>query len=83
MCVVTYLNCLPLSAVFSEPFRIGSSGKCPDRIGTHEPNLVLKDNDLTTKIRMKPEEAYEVIDALHKDSDALCQMVCTLLRTTY
>lgn len=57
---------------------MGTSGKCPERIGVHEPNLVLKDNDLTTKIRMKPEEAFEVIDALHKDSDALCQMVLVL-----
>lgn len=60
---------------FREPFRVGTSGNCPDRIGAHEPNLVLKDNDLTTKIRMKPEDAYEVINALHKDSDALCHMV--------
>lgn len=65
--------------LISEPFRVGTAGNCPDRIGVHEPNLVLKDNDLTTKIRMKPEEAYGVIDALHKDSDALCQMVCYVI----
>ena len=61
-------------SVCREPFRVGSSSKCPDRVGTHEPNHTLKDNDLTTKIRMKPEEAYEIIDAVHKDSDALCQV---------
>ena len=58
-------------------FRIGSSGKCHQRVGSHEPNLILKDNDLTSKIRMKPDEAFQVIDILNRDSDALCAMGIT------
>ena len=60
-----------------ELFRVGAAGSCPQRVGGHEPNLILKDNDLTTKIRMRPEEAFQVIDIIHKDSDALCEMGIT------
>jgi 1-phosphatidylinositol-4-phosphate 5-kinase len=60
-----------------ELFRVGAASTCPQRVGEHEPNLVLKDNDLTSKIRMRPEQAFEIIDTLHRDSDALCQMGIT------
>jgi 1-phosphatidylinositol-4-phosphate 5-kinase len=60
-----------------ELFRVGDEATCPQRVGEHEPNLVLKDNDLTSKIRMRPEQAFDIIDTLHRDSDALCQMGIT------
>lgn len=60
-----------------ELFRVGATSTCPQRVGDHEPNLVLKDNDLTSKIRMRPEQAFDIIDTLHRDSDALCQMGIT------
>jgi 1-phosphatidylinositol-4-phosphate 5-kinase len=50
---------------------------CPDIVGTHEANFTLKDNDFTTKIRLRPEDSYTMIETLHKDSDALCAMGIT------
>ena len=32
----------------------------------------MKDNNMTSKIRLNPEHAYSVIDTLNADSDALC-----------
>lgn len=60
-----------------ELFISGSSAPCPDIVGVHEPNFILKDNDLTTKIRLRPEDAYYMIETLNKDSDALCSMGIT------
>jgi 1-phosphatidylinositol-4-phosphate 5-kinase len=55
-------------------FIIGSTERCPEIVGLHEANVVFKDNDLTTKVRLKPDDAYNVLEALQKDSDALCKM---------
>eukprot|EP00981_Chlorochromonas_danica_P009738 scaffold2801_cov161-Ochromonas_danica.AAC.18 len=57
-----------------ESFIDGSSSKCPVVVGDHEPMMTLKDNDMICKIRLYPHHAYEVIDALHRDSDALSEM---------
>jgi 1-phosphatidylinositol-4-phosphate 5-kinase len=60
-----------------ELFVSGSQTPCPDIVGVHEPNFVLKDNDFTSKIRLRPEDAYSTIDILNRDSDALCSMGIT------
>ncbi len=43
-----------------EVYLSGGGGSCPERVGEHEANFILKDNDLTSKIRLKPEDAYQV-----------------------
>jgi 1-phosphatidylinositol-4-phosphate 5-kinase len=58
-------------------FVSGSQTSCPDLVGEHEANFVLKDNDFTSKIRLRPDDAYNLIDVLNKDSDALCAMGIT------
>jgi 1-phosphatidylinositol-4-phosphate 5-kinase len=60
-----------------ELFVSGSQTSCPDLVGEHEANFVLKDNDFTSKIRLKPDDAYTLIDSLNRDSDALCAMGIT------
>jgi 1-phosphatidylinositol-4-phosphate 5-kinase len=45
---------------------------CPNRAGSHEPNVVLKDMDLTTKLRFGREEGQKLLTQLKKDSDFLC-----------
>lgn len=60
-----------------ELFVSGSKSSCPDVVGEHEANFVLKDNDLTTKIRLKPDDAFSLIEVLNRDSDALCSMGIT------
>lgn len=60
-----------------ELFVSGSQTPCPDIVGVHEANFVLKDNDFTSKIRLRPEDAYSTIDILNRDSDALCSMGIT------
>eukprot|EP00603_Paraphysomonas_imperforata_P011470 CAMPEP_0114462732 /NCGR_PEP_ID=MMETSP0104-20121206/6983_1 /TAXON_ID=37642 ORGANISM="Paraphysomonas imperforata, Strain PA2" /NCGR_SAMPLE_ID=MMETSP0104 /ASSEMBLY_ACC=CAM_ASM_000202 /LENGTH=801 /DNA_ID=CAMNT_0001635625 /DNA_START=425 /DNA_END=2831 /DNA_ORIENTATION=- len=60
-----------------ELFVSGSQASCPDVVGEHEANFVLKDNDFTSKIRLQPDDAYNLIEILNKDSDALCAMGIT------
>ena len=43
-------------------------------IGKHEAAVTLKDNDMITKIKINPQDAYALIDVLNSDSDALCSM---------
>nr|CCA15012.1 phosphatidylinositol4phosphate5kinase (PIPKD6/GPCRPIPK) putative [Albugo laibachii Nc14] len=45
---------------------------CPNRAGRHEPNVVLKDMDLTTKLRFGNEEGPRIVKQLKQDSDYLC-----------
>lgn len=45
---------------------------CPNRAGSHEPNVVLKDMDLTTKLRFGKAEGRKLIHQLKSDSDFLC-----------
>ncbi|KAF1794232.1 Phosphatidylinositol-4-phosphate 5-kinase, N-terminal domain [Phytophthora cactorum] len=46
--------------------------ECGDGMNFHEPDIVLKDNDLMTKIRIDPATAHRIYDQIHKDSDFLC-----------
>jgi len=48
--------------------------QCTVIVGKHEANVVLKDNDLHTKISLAPFEAYRVLAILKKDSDLLGEM---------
>lgn len=46
--------------------------KCPHTVkGFHEPNIVLKDNDLKYKLRLPMESAISLRDQLKKDADFL------------
>ncbi|RHY29308.1 hypothetical protein DYB32_005242 [Aphanomyces invadans] len=53
-------------------FRTGNRDSCPNRAGFHEPNVVLKDMDLTTKVRLSDAQGPFVVAQLKKDSDFLC-----------
>ena len=48
-----------------------SKDNCTVRIGRHEANVVLKDNDLHIKISLDSYEGAKVIEILKKDSDLL------------
>lgn len=50
--------------------RVGVGGPCRDRT-EHEPDVVLKDNDFTQKIRLRPEKAIDLIRRLEDDADFL------------
>jgi len=54
------------------PYVIGRGGPCRGRT-EHEPDVVLKDNDLTEKIHLDPEHAFRLIRTLDEDSDFLCR----------
>lgn len=45
--------------------------QCKVIVGPHEANVVLKDNDLRTKISLHPEEADKVLEILRRDSNLL------------
>ena len=47
--------------------------ECSDGLNFHEPNIVLKDNDLLTKIRIDPNQADTLYDQLCSDSRFLYQ----------
>lgn len=54
-------------------FRCGvGRSVCPNRAGSHEPNVVLKDMDLTTKLRFGKVEGKKLVHQLKRDSDFLC-----------
>ncbi|KAJ0412439.1 hypothetical protein ATCC90586_005459 [Pythium insidiosum] len=54
-------------------FRVGiGRNVCPNRAGSHEPNVVLKDMDLTTKLRFGPRVGKALLRQLKRDSDFLC-----------
>ncbi|CAI5745023.1 unnamed protein product [Peronospora destructor] len=46
--------------------------QCPNVVGLHEPNVVLKDNDLRTRMRIGTEEGIELFEQLCDDSLFLC-----------
>jgi 1-phosphatidylinositol-4-phosphate 5-kinase len=58
----------------NEVFIPAAKEKCRVIVGVHEGNVVLKDNDLRTKISLQRKEAIEILDVLKKDSDLLAQM---------
>jgi hypothetical protein len=43
----------------------------------HEACVVLKDNDLVTKIRLHPQDTVNIFETLYNDSNALCAMGIT------
>lgn len=45
---------------------------CTMRLGGHEPNVVLKDSDLTQKLKLDQDVAMELYQQLCADSDWLC-----------
>lgn len=47
---------------------------CRARVGRHEPNVVLKDNDLTAKVRLDPKVAEDLYDQLVKDANFLSRL---------
>ncbi|RLN21017.1 hypothetical protein BBJ28_00017195 [Nothophytophthora sp. Chile5] len=51
-----------------------SSLQCPNVVGLHEPNVVLKDNDLRTRMRIGTEEGLELYEQLRDDSLFLCDL---------
>lgn len=48
------------------------NANCPSRLGGHEPNVVLKDSDLTQKLKLDRDVAIELYKTLCADSDLLC-----------
>ncbi|KAL7691179.1 putative phosphatidylinositol-4-phosphate 5-kinase, core, GPCR, family 2 [Plasmopara halstedii] len=52
-------------------FRYGAQKKllhCPNVVGLHEPNVVLKDNDLRTRMRIGTDEGVRLFEQLRNDS---------------
>ncbi|GAB9464791.1 Phosphatidylinositol-4-phosphate-5-kinase [Globisporangium polare] len=45
---------------------------CPLRLGGHEPNVVLKDSDLTQKLKLDRDVSMQLYKQLCADSDLLC-----------
>lgn len=49
------------------------TSRCPMQVlGHHEPNVILKDNDLKHKIRLPGMTAKFLLHQLEKDSELLC-----------
>ena len=48
--------------------------KCTQIVGYHEANVVLKDNDLRTKISLRSKDAFPVLEMIKKDSDLLAEL---------
>lgn len=46
--------------------------QCPVRLGGHEPNVVLKDSDLTQKLKLEKEAALTLYHQLQADAELLC-----------
>ncbi|KAH7477019.1 hypothetical protein PRIC1_001033 [Phytophthora ramorum] len=47
---------------------------CRARVGRHEPNVILKDNDLTAKVRLDSKVADELYDQVVKDANFLSRL---------
>ncbi|CCI41383.1 unnamed protein product [Albugo candida] len=45
---------------------------CPERLNSHEPNVVLKDPDLTQKLKLNGDESRRLYQQLCADSELLC-----------
>ncbi|CAM9604259.1 unnamed protein product, partial [Ectocarpus fasciculatus] len=48
--------------------------KCSQIVGYHEANVVLKDNDLRTKISLRSKDAFPVLEIIKKDSELLADL---------
>lgn len=55
-------------------FGSADAENCPVRVGRHEPNMILKDNDLTAKVRLDPKVAEELYEQLTKDANFLSRL---------
>lgn len=55
----------------NEYFIPSKEEQCKSIVGKHEANVVLKDNDLRTKISLRPDEARKVREVLLRDSALL------------
>lgn len=56
----------------SESISLISEERCPYKVnGIHEPNIILKDNDLKYKIRLPMDKAAALLAQLRKDADFL------------
>ena len=53
----------------NDQFTFGSlrNHECSDGLNFHEPDVILKDNDLLTKIRINPHESEKLYDQLEQD----------------
>lgn len=51
-----------------------ASIQCPNVVGLHEPNVVLKDNDLRTRMRIGKQAGQELYELLREDSHFLCRL---------
>mmetsp|Transcript_15359 Transcript_15359/g.23119 ORF Transcript_15359/g.23119 Transcript_15359/m.23119 type:complete len:971 (+) Transcript_15359:26-2938(+) len=58
----------------NEMFLPSARAQCTKIVGTHEANVVLKDNDLRTKISLRQEDARAVLEIIKKDSNLLADM---------
>eukprot|EP01034_Spumella_vulgaris_P023188 gene23188-29383_t len=58
----------------NEYFVPARGDQCLAIVGKHEANVVLKDNDLRTKISLPPDDASAVVEILRKDSELLSQL---------
>ncbi|KAG1701542.1 hypothetical protein DVH05_010843 [Phytophthora capsici] len=47
---------------------------CRARVGRHEPNVILKDNDLTAKVRLDPKVAEDLYHQVVKDANFLSRL---------
>merc|ERR1711920_606805 len=47
--------------------------ECSNSMRYHEPNIILKDNDLLAKIRIEPQEANRLYNQIVSDSNFLCK----------
>jgi 1-phosphatidylinositol-4-phosphate 5-kinase len=58
----------------NEMFIPSAEEMCSKIVGLHEANVVLKDNDLRTKISLQPRDASNVLAVIKKDSDLLAEL---------
>lgn len=61
----------------SMQFKVGAKKallQCPNVVGLHEPNVVLKDNDLRTRMRIGRDAGRELYELLREDSLFLCRL---------
>jgi hypothetical protein len=58
----------------NEMFMPINKEKCSQIVGYHEANVVLKDNDLRTKISLRAKDAFPVLEVIKNDSDLLASL---------
>jgi hypothetical protein len=72
LCLIRMLK-LPRSTNNLHTEEENDTSRCPMQVlGHHEPNVILKDNDLKHKIRLPGVTAKFLLHQLEKDSELLC-----------